>query len=74
MFGRRPRLPIDLLFPMVRQDAVQGVNKYVSTLYEHLKRATSLAHVPRLIKKLKGLREFMTDELELSHFALVTKY
>ena len=43
MFGRRPRLPIDLLFPTVRRDAIKGVDKYVSTLYEHLKRATSLA-------------------------------
>ena len=36
MFGRRPRLPIDLLFPTVRRDAVKGVDKYVSTLYDHL--------------------------------------
>ena len=43
MFRRRPRLPIDLLFPTVRRDAVKGVNEYVSALYEHLKRATSLA-------------------------------
>ena len=43
MFGRRPHLPIDLLFPTVRQDTIKGVNKYVSTLYEHLKCATSLA-------------------------------
>ena len=43
MFGRRPRLPIDLLFPTVRRDAVKGVDKYVSTLYKHLKCATSLA-------------------------------
>ena len=44
MFGRRPRLPIDLLFLMVRRDAIKGVDKYVSTLYKHLKCATSLAH------------------------------
>ena len=43
MFGRRPRLPIDLLFPTVRRDAIKGVNEYVTTLYEHLKCATSLA-------------------------------
>ena len=44
MFRRRPRLPIDLLFLTVRRDAVKGVDKYVSTLYEHLKHATLLAH------------------------------
>ena len=43
MFGRRPRLPIDLLFPTVRRDTIKGVDKYVSALYEHLKHATSLA-------------------------------
>ena len=37
-------MPIDLLFPTMRQDAIKGVDKYVSTLYEHLKHATSLAH------------------------------
>ena len=43
MFGRRPRLPIDLIFPMAHQEAVKGVDRYVSTLYEHLRRAISLA-------------------------------
>ena len=43
MFGRRPHLPIDLLFPTVRRDAIKGVDKYVSMLYEHLKHAMSLA-------------------------------
>ena len=37
-------MPIDLLFLMVRRDTIKGVDKYVSALYEHLKRATSLAH------------------------------
>ena len=41
MFGRRPRLPIDLIFPTAH---VKGVDHYVSTLYEHLRCATSLAH------------------------------
>ena len=43
MFGRRPHLPIDLIFPTARQEAVKGVDHYVSTLYEHLRHATSLA-------------------------------
>ena len=44
MFGRWPHLPIDLIFPMACQEAVKGVDCYVSTLYEHLRCATSLAH------------------------------
>ena len=44
MFGRRPCLPIDLIFPTAHQEAVKGVDHYVSTLYEHLRHATSLAH------------------------------
>ena len=43
MFGRRPRLPIDLIFPTAHREAVKGVDHYVSTLYEHLRHATSLA-------------------------------
>ena len=44
MFGRRPHLPIDLIFPTAHQEAVKGVDHYVSTLNEHLRCATSLAH------------------------------
>ena len=43
MFGRRPRLPIDLLFPTVRRDVIKGIDKFVTTLYEHLRHATTLA-------------------------------
>ena len=44
MFGRRSRLPIDLIFPTAHREAVKGVDHYVSTLYKHLRCATSLAH------------------------------
>ena len=44
MFGRRPRLPIDLIFLTAHQEAVKGVDHYVLTLYEHLRHAMSLAH------------------------------
>ena len=44
MFGRRPHLPIDLIFLMACQEAVKGVDHYISTLYEHLRCAMSLAH------------------------------
>ena len=43
MFGRRPCLPIDLIFLMAHQEAVKGVDHYVLTLYEHLRCAISLA-------------------------------
>ena len=43
MFGRRPCLPIDLIILTAHQEAVKGVDHYVSTLYEHLRCATSFA-------------------------------
>ena len=37
MFGHRPRLPIDLLFPMRRmQMLTRTIDKYVASLYDHL--------------------------------------
>ena len=43
MFGHRLHLPIDLLFPTVHRAAIQGVDKYVTTLYEHLQAAIGKA-------------------------------
>ena len=38
MFGRRPRLPVDLLFPTVRQDEnSRTTDEYVTALYDMLK-------------------------------------
>ena len=48
MFGHRPHLPIDLLFPTVCWVAIKGVDKYVRMLYEHLQAA---------IRKLKATAE-----------------
>ena len=40
MFGRRPRLPVDLLFPTVKQDEnSRTTDEYVSSLYDKLKSA-----------------------------------
>ena len=40
MFGRQPRLPVDLLFPTVRRDEnSQTTDKYVTSLYDKLKSA-----------------------------------
>ena len=43
MFGLRPRIPIDLLFPTGRPAEVKGLDNYVTALYEHLKEAVSKA-------------------------------
>ena len=36
MFGCRPHLPIDLLFPTVWRATIKGVDSYVTALYDHL--------------------------------------
>ena len=44
MFGHRPRLPVDLLFPTVRQDENSWTtDEYVTSLYDKLKSALALA-------------------------------
>ena len=44
MFGWRPHLPIDLLFPTaMRQESSRTVNEYVLSLYERLKEALPVA-------------------------------
>ena len=44
MFGRRPRLPIELLFPTRReQNLTRTIDKYVETLYRHLRKSVKMA-------------------------------
>ena len=44
MFGRRPRLPIDLLFPTCRtQTLTRTIDKYVANLYDHLRDSLAIA-------------------------------
>ena len=44
MFGPRPRLPIDLLFPTHREhNLTRTIDKYVETLYRHLRKSVKLA-------------------------------
>ena len=44
MFGRQPRLPVDLLFPTIRQDEnSQTTDEYVTSLYDKLKSALASA-------------------------------
>ena len=43
MFGHRPRLPVNLLFPTVRRDEnSQTTDEYVMSLYDKLKSALAL--------------------------------
>ena len=40
MFGQRPRLPIDLIFPMARRNVItKDVEEYVTVLYDRLREA-----------------------------------
>ena len=44
MFGRRPWLPIDLLFPTCREhNLTRTIDEYVETLYRHLRRSVKMA-------------------------------
>ena len=44
MFGQRPRLPIDLLFPTCRtQMLTHTIDKYVASLYDHLRDSLVIA-------------------------------
>ena len=44
MFRRRPRLPIDLLFPMLStQTLTRTIDKYVASLYDRLRKSLVIA-------------------------------
>ena len=44
MFGQRPRLPVDLLFPTVNnREWTRTIDEYVKTLYERLRACLKLA-------------------------------
>ena len=44
MFGRRPRLPIDLLFPMCQtQMLTHTIDEYIASLYNHLRESLVIA-------------------------------
>ena len=44
MFGRRPRLPVDLLFPTVNnREWTHTIDEYVKALYEQLRECLKLA-------------------------------
>ena len=59
MFGRRPRLPIDLLFPTaMRQESSRTVDEYVLSLYERLKEALPVARDSAKLEAQRQKRHF----------------
>ena len=44
MFGRRPQLPIDLLFPTHQEhNLTRTIDEYVKALYKHLPKSVKIA-------------------------------
>ena len=57
MFGRRPRLPVDLLFPTVRRDEnSRTTDEYVTSLYDKLKSALASARDAALLEAQRQKR------------------
>ena len=59
MFGRRPRLPIDLLFPTaVQQGLTRTIDNYVLSLYERLKEALPVARESAIMEARRQKRHY----------------
>ena len=57
MFGRQPRLPVDLLFPTVRWDENSWTtDKYIMSLYDKLKSALALARDTAILEAQRQKR------------------
>ena len=57
MFGRQPRLPVDLLFPNVRPDEnSRTTDEYVTSLYNKLKSALALARDTAILEAQRQKR------------------
>ena len=68
MFGRRPRLPVDLLFPTVRQDEnSRTTDEYLTSLYDKQKSALVLARDTAILEaqRQKGLYDRKAVAVEL---------
>ena len=68
MFGRRPRLPIDLLFPTRREhNLTHTIDEYVETLYRHLRKSVKLAQdsAPKDTLRQKRLYDRKVEAVEL---------
>ena len=57
MFGRRPQLPIDLLFPTRwEHNLTRTIDEYVETLYRHLRKSVKMAQDSTLKEALRQKR------------------
>ena len=68
MFGRRPWLPIDLLFPMRRmQMLTRTIDEYVASLYDHLRESLAIAQdcAVREAQRQKRLYDRKVGAIEL---------
>ena len=68
MFGRRPQLPIDLLFPTCREhNLTNTIDEYVEMLYKHLRKSVKLAQDSALKEALwqKRLYDCKVGTVEL---------
>ena len=68
MFGRRPRLPVDLLFPTVKRDEnSQTTDEYITSLYDKLKSALASVWDTTLLEaqRQKRLYDRKAGALEL---------
>ena len=59
MFGHRPRLPVDLLFPTLRWDQnTQTTDEYVTSLYDKLKLALASARDTAILEAQRQKRHY----------------
>ena len=59
MFGRRPRLPVDLLFLTIRQyENSRTTDKYVTSLYDKQKSALALARDTAILEAQRQKRHY----------------
>ena len=59
MFGHRPHLPIDLLFPTaVQQGSTRTIDDYVLSLYERLKEALPVARDSTIMEARQQKRHY----------------
>ena len=68
MFGRRPRLPIDRLFPTrLGHNLTHTIDEYVETLYQHLRKSVKIAQGSTLKEALwqKRLYDHNVGAVEL---------
>ena len=59
MFGHRPGLPVDLLFPTARRDEnTRTTDEYVTSLYDKLKLALALARDTAILEAQRQMRHY----------------